>query len=80
MNAKNIIIAVLFLSGIFAAGEAWSMAQRHKAVHEVYSCPMHPQIKSDKPGQCPICGMDLVKQGSNTQGHACSCCGLKKHG
>ena len=56
MNAKNIIIAVLFLSGIFAAGEAWSMAQRHKAVHEVYSCPMHPQIKSDKPGQCPICG------------------------
>ena len=22
--------------------------------------PMHPQIISDKPGQCPICGMDLV--------------------
>ena len=25
----------------------------------VYSCPMHPEIKSDKPGQCPECGMDL---------------------
>lgn len=25
-----------------------------------YVCPMHPQITSDKPGQCPICGMDLV--------------------
>lgn len=25
-----------------------------------YTCPMHPQIISDTPGQCPICGMDLV--------------------
>ncbi len=26
----------------------------------VYTCPMHPNIRSDKPGTCPICGMDLV--------------------
>lgn len=26
----------------------------------VYTCPMHPQIRSDKPGKCPICGMTLV--------------------
>lgn len=26
----------------------------------VYTCPMHPQVISDQPGQCPICGMDLV--------------------
>jgi len=25
-----------------------------------YICPMHPQITSDKSGQCSICGMDLV--------------------
>ncbi|ADB42827.1 MULTISPECIES: efflux RND transporter periplasmic adaptor subunit [Spirosoma] len=25
-----------------------------------YTCPMHPQIVQDKPGSCPICGMDLV--------------------
>lgn len=27
---------------------------------QIYTCPMHPQIISDKPGSCPICGMDLV--------------------
>lgn len=30
--------------------------------NEVYTCPMHPEIIRDKPGSCPICGMDLVKK------------------
>lgn len=25
-----------------------------------WTCPMHPQVKKQGPGQCPICGMDLV--------------------
>ncbi|MDA9554926.1 efflux RND transporter periplasmic adaptor subunit [Pelobium sp.] len=25
-----------------------------------YTCSMHPQVIKDEPGQCPICGMDLV--------------------
>ena len=28
---------------------------------DYYTCPMHPQVHMDKPGACPICGMDLVK-------------------
>jgi RND family efflux transporter MFP subunit len=28
---------------------------------ETYYCPMHPNYKSDKPGNCPICSMKLVK-------------------
>ncbi len=26
----------------------------------VYTCPMHPEVESDKPGRCPKCGMSLV--------------------
>jgi len=25
-----------------------------------YTCPMHPEVISDKPGKCPKCGMNLV--------------------
>ena len=28
----------------------------------VYTCPMHPEVVSDKPGTCPKCGMDLEKK------------------
>ncbi|NIO48614.1 MAG: YHS domain-containing protein [Candidatus Aminicenantes bacterium] len=29
---------------------------------EVYTCPMHPDVKSDEPGKCPKCGMKLEKK------------------
>ncbi len=27
-----------------------------------YTCTMHPEVLSDKPGKCPKCGMTLVKK------------------
>jgi hypothetical protein len=27
----------------------------------VYTCSMHPEVRSDKPGKCPKCGMELIK-------------------
>ncbi len=27
-----------------------------------YTCPMHPEIQADKPGNCPKCGMKLIKE------------------
>ncbi|KKR54778.1 MAG: Efflux transporter, RND family, MFP subunit [Candidatus Curtissbacteria bacterium GW2011_GWA1_40_24] len=27
---------------------------------KIYTCPMHPEVRSDKPGSCPKCGMSLV--------------------
>ncbi|MEO6706740.1 MAG: efflux RND transporter periplasmic adaptor subunit [Ginsengibacter sp.] len=31
-------------------------------IEEIYTCPMHPQIIKHEPGNCPICGMPLVKK------------------
>lgn len=30
-----------------------------------YTCTMHPEVLSDKPGKCPKCGMNLVKKVEN---------------
>ena len=43
------------------------MQTSHKHQTELYTCPMHPQIIRDKPGNCPICGMALVKKVSQNQ-------------
>lgn len=34
---------------------------------EIWTCSMHPQIRQNEPGDCPICGMDLIpaSQGSS---------------
>ena len=28
----------------------------------MYTCPMHPEVRSSTPGRCPECGMDLVPE------------------
>jgi Cu(I)/Ag(I) efflux system membrane fusion protein len=33
---------------------------------EEWTCSMHPEIIRDKPGNCPICGMQLIKKEKNT--------------
>jgi hypothetical protein len=46
------------------AASAGATNQSDKPTPEVWTCPMHPEIAKNGPGQCPICGMNLVKRGS----------------
>ena len=83
MNIKNMIVTILFFSITLGACAAWSMGQRHRSFQDrqvTYTCPMHHQIKQDHPGNCPICGMTLVKMDSKAtnEGRTCSCCNIKK--
>ena len=32
------------------------------AMKVIYTCRMHPQVVQDQPGNCPICGMTLIKK------------------
>jgi membrane fusion protein, copper/silver efflux system len=35
---------------------------KESAHTETYTCPMHPTVLRDRPGSCPVCGMDLVRK------------------
>lgn len=39
------------------------------AVADSYTCTMHPEIHQPGPGDCPICGMKLVKEKPPTHAH-----------
>lgn len=67
---KKIFITVLIIALIAATGYFTYTKLIHPTIPpladgadsdvEYYHCGMHPQITSDKPGNCPICGMTLT--------------------
>lgn len=73
MKAKIFIILVV---GIFIGAAATyflaplvrpSGSEAQEDVKQLYSCGMHPEVISDKPGNCPICGMRLTPIKSTAQ-------------
>jgi Cu(I)/Ag(I) efflux system membrane fusion protein len=40
----------------------------NEAGETIYTCSMHPSVRQDEPGNCPICGMELIPAGNqNTE-------------
>jgi Heavy metal binding domain len=66
MKTKNIltitVVAVLGAGAMWLAPHRMVAAETTSADQKIlyYTCPMHPSVKADKPGDCPICGMHLV--------------------
>ncbi len=72
---KNLRYALFALGGLFLG---WLFF--HSPSHEhaapgisknekkktIWTCSMHPQIRMDHPGKCPICGMDLIPLNENS--------------
>ena len=52
-SALVLLVALLLAAPLACHRGAQEAAQQ-------YYCPMHPDYRSDKPGDCPICGMRLV--------------------
>ncbi len=56
-----LIVPALLVVAILAIGLALGAGcAKEKTVAQRYHCPMHPTYISDRPGDCPICGMRLV--------------------
>lgn len=50
------------------AEQAEAEVHSHEEANSVWTCSMHPQVRQSEPGQCPICGMDLIPVSSGVQG------------
>lgn len=70
INKRDVKLVIITLAAGLLLGWLFFHSSKHEAKHQheeasvteetVYTCSMHPQIKQNKPGLCPICAMDLV--------------------
>ncbi|TYP77285.1 efflux RND transporter periplasmic adaptor subunit [Aquimarina intermedia] len=80
MDRKVLYIALAALAGLFAgyfifgnnevSTETSSMHDHDLESNEdqLWTCSMHPQIQQSEPGDCPICGMDLIPAETSSDG------------
>ncbi len=62
MIKKTIKIFIIILGLALIIGAGFLINSRYHIFKDLYYCPMHPNYTSDKPGDCTICGMKLVKK------------------
>lgn len=68
MKTRIYITALILFAGsvVFSACKGSTKpkesVEKSVAQKEVYSCEMHPEVISGKPGKCSKCGMELTKK------------------
>ena len=68
-----IIIMLTFIVGlgmgyvVFGGKSATQITGKESQIKQLYTCGMHPEIISEEPGYCPICGMKLVPKRDDTE-------------
>jgi Cu(I)/Ag(I) efflux system membrane fusion protein len=65
--ASLVIALVAFGVGRCTGGEEETPDHAREGADEatIWTCAMHPQVRQPEPGQCPICGMDLIPVSSD---------------
>ncbi len=64
-KTRNLFICLLLIAYCLlsiASCKNKSTTIETSAKKELWTCSMHPEIIRDKPGTCPICGMDLIRK------------------
>lgn len=69
---KSKIVLFSFCALVLGCNDSEESSKGHEnnstqQEQKVYTCPMHPEIIRNEPGQCPICGMDLVEKKTDGQ-------------
>ncbi|AQT69482.1 Cation efflux system protein CusB precursor [Anaerohalosphaera lusitana] len=80
INSSKVLGIILLLGFVFVLGYLAKPIDQTHADHAAaedtaeeqvqWTCSMHPQILQDEPGDCPICGMDLIPLESGEDGGA----------
>lgn len=83
MNKNIIYIGVAVIAGLLAGylifggsppdeAAVKEMSDSHdhsgESVNQMWTCSMHPQIMQPEPGDCPICGMELIPAETAAEG------------
>ncbi len=58
----SVIIIVIALVGFYFYSKSAKELSHENHTETIYTCSMHPQISKNKPGNCPICGMQLIEK------------------
>lgn len=72
LTAIGTMVVGVLLGWLLFGGESSHKEEQHTHANEtadqIWTCSMHPSIRKTEPGDCPICGMDLIPLSEDDNG------------